>query len=68
MLTVGFKGLTEKGNREFAAPGEIVTERYTQPDARNELFAAVVHVSAFTFLFCEKVNSLQDLLFLCLGL
>lgn len=39
MLTVGFKGLTEKGNREFAAPGEIVTERYT--DARNELFAVV---------------------------
>lgn len=41
MLTVGFKGLTEKGNREFAAPGEIVTECYTQPDARNELFAVV---------------------------
>lgn len=39
MLTVGFKGLTEKGNREFAAPGEIVTECYT--DARNELFAVV---------------------------
>lgn len=41
MLTVGFKGLTEKGNREFAAPGEIVTERYTQPDAGNELSAVV---------------------------
>lgn len=41
MLTVGFKGLTEKGNREFAAPGEIVTECYTQPDARNVLFAVV---------------------------
>ncbi len=41
MLTVGFKGLTEKGNREFAAPGEIVTERYTQPDARNEVFPVV---------------------------
>ncbi len=41
MLTVGFKGLTEKGNREFAAPGEIVTERYTQPDARNEVCPVV---------------------------
>lgn len=41
VLTVGFKGLTEKGNREFAAPGEIVTECYTQPAARNEVFPLV---------------------------
>lgn len=41
MLTVGFKGLTEKGNREFAAPGEIVTQCYTHPDA-----AFVVHFSS----------------------
>lgn len=41
VLTVGFKGLTEKGNREFAAPGEIVTQCYTHPDA-----AFVVHVSS----------------------